>query len=123
MYLGYFIVFCYYKKDMNIDKKIQSKASLAGFTTFKIGGKAKFFVEVKSKNELIAAIEWAKKKDLDFCILGGGSNVLIFDGIINKLFIRISPNGIKIKNNRIKCGAGTPLNLVLQKTIKNDLTG
>ena len=108
---------------MDISRKIQKNVSLAPLTTFKIGGKAKFFVEVKSKNELIAAAEWAKKNDLDFCILGGGSNILISDGIINKLFIKISPVSIEIKNNRIKCGAGTPLNLVIQKTIKNNLTG
>jgi len=110
---------------MNVDisKRIRKNVPLAPLTSFKIGGKAKFFVEVKSKNELVAAINWAKNKDFDFCILGGGSNVLIADGIINKLFIKINHAGLEVKNNKIKCGAGTILNIIIQKTIKNNLTG
>ena len=49
------------------------------YTTFHIGGKAKYFFVAKNKDEIIKAIEWAKDKNLPFFILGGGSNLLVSD--------------------------------------------
>jgi len=52
---------------------------LSKYTTFKIGGPAKYFFEVKDKKELISAVKFAKEKGLPFFILGGGSNLLVSD--------------------------------------------
>ncbi len=72
----------------NLDK-LQKNISLAPYTTFKIGGKAKYFYKAKSSEDLIKAIKAAKKAGLPSFILGGGSNVLVsdkgFDGLIIKL--------------------------------------
>ncbi len=108
---------------MNIKSKIQKNISLAPLTTFKIGGKAKFFVKVKSKIELVSAIEWAKNKNIDFYILGGGSNILVNDGIINKLIIKIAKGGLAIRGNAIATGAGVNFGTVVQVAIKHKLTG
>ena len=65
---------------------IQENVSLAEFTTFKIGGKARFFVRATGETEIIEALKFAEQNDLDVFILGGGSNVLIadegFDGLV-----------------------------------------
>jgi len=108
---------------MNTGIKIKKNVPLAPLTTFKVGGRAKFFVEVKDKNELLAAIEWSKKNGIGLCILGGGSNVLISDKVINRIFIKLKNTEINVKNNQIRCGAGAVLHAVVQKTIKNKLTG
>lgn len=108
---------------MNIDKKIQKNVSLSGLTTFKIGGRARFFVEVKNKEELQVAVEWAKAKNVSHYILGGGSNVLINDGLIDKLIIKISSNQIVVNKNKIIVGAGLDLGKLVQTSIKNNLTG
>ena len=46
--------------------KLQKNIPLAPYTTFKIGGKAKYFYEAKNSDELLEAIKWAKKAGLRF---------------------------------------------------------
>ena len=59
--------------------KIQRNIVLAPYTSFKIGGPAKYFTIIKNNNDLIKAVEFAKSKKLPFFILGGGSNILVSD--------------------------------------------
>ena len=73
-----------------IESKIKQNIPLAPLTTFKIGGPAKFFIEISSKQELIEILNWAKENNEEYVILAGGSNVLISDNGIDKLVIKIS---------------------------------
>jgi len=82
----------------------KKNVSLKNYTTFKIGGPAKYFYIAKNKTELIEAIKQAKKLKLPFfnserseeskfCqrqvfILGGGSNLLVSDKGFNGLVIK-----------------------------------
>lgn len=52
---------------------------LKNHTTFRIGGRARYFSEAKTKKDLIEAINLAKEMKLPFFILGGGSNLLVSD--------------------------------------------
>jgi len=47
------------------------------YTTFGVGGPADFFVLAKTKGELIEALEYAKKHQIMFTVIGAGSNILI----------------------------------------------
>jgi len=68
--------------------KFKKNVSLKNYTTFKIGGPAKYFYIAKNKTELIKAIKEAKKLKLPFFILGGGSNLLVSDKGFNGLVIK-----------------------------------
>ena len=48
-------------------------------TTLGIGGLAKKFVVVKNQEELLEAIRYAKKQQLPYLVIGGGSNLLVAD--------------------------------------------
>jgi UDP-N-acetylmuramate dehydrogenase len=108
---------------------IKKNISLASYTTFRIGGPAKFFVEVSSKDELIEALRYAKEKNSEFFILAGGSNVLVsdngFDGLVIK--IKNKKEKIKITNQNSKlfleCWAGENLVGVVNFAADNGLTG
>lgn len=103
--------------------KIQQNISLASMTTFKIGGPAKFFVEITSKEDLIEVIEWAREKQERFYILAGGSNVLISDDGIDGLVIKINNKDLLVEGETIRCGAGVELSAVVRKSLGNNLTG
>ena len=77
--------------------QIREHVSLREYTTFKIGGPARFFVEVNSIDELKEVIQFAQEKNLPFFILGGGSNVLIHDEGFSGLVIRIANMGMEWK--------------------------
>ena len=79
--------------------KIKKNISLKQYTTFRIGGLAKYFCLARNGKDVISALKWAKEKKLPFFVLGGGSNVLIS----NKGF-----NGLVIKT-------GEPLSMYISK--------
>jgi len=72
---------------------IRQDVPLALLTTFKIGGKAKYFVDVKSISEIREAISWSKTRDIELVVLGGGSNVLVSDSGIDALVVHILLEG------------------------------
>ncbi len=76
---------------------IREHVSLREYTTFKIGGDARFFVEASSVDELKEAIAFAHAKDLPFFILGGGSNILVDDEGFSGLVIHMAIVGIEWK--------------------------
>ena len=67
---------------------------LAPRTTLGVGGFARFFWEVSTEDELVAAVDWARQRGLDLCVLGGGSNVVVSDDGFPGLVIKLSIRGI-----------------------------
>ena len=76
--------------------KILKEISLAPFTTFKIGGMAKFFCIVKDQFDALQAYEFADQHKLQTLVLGGGSNMLMSDNGFNGLVMKIENSGIEI---------------------------
>ena len=115
---------------MNIKKElpeVKENVLLKNYTTFKIGGRAKYFFEAKSKEETIKAILVAKKLRLPFFILGGGSNTLVADEGFKGIVIKIKNEKLKIKNYNSKfkiiCEAGTPLAKLVFNSLQIGATG
>lgn len=108
---------------MNIQEKIQQNIPLAPLSTFKIGGPAKFFIEVKTKDDLAGAYEWAKKEKQKVYILGGGSNLLINDQGVDGLVLKFGNNKIKVKGERLDCESGAILAQAVRLAVSHNLTG
>jgi UDP-N-acetylmuramate dehydrogenase len=74
------------------DLEIREAVALAPFTTFGIGGAARYFVETATPAEVQDAVIWARERGLALFVLGGGSNLLVkdagFDGLVLKVVIR-----------------------------------
>jgi len=102
---------------------VKEDVPLSTKTTFKIGGPAKFFVLVKTKEilvRLISALDFIEEK---YFVIGNGSNVLAgdsgFDGVVMKLgFCEIIDNG-----SFIYADAGAQLGAVLKYVRARDLGG
>lgn len=98
------------------------------YTTFKIGGPAKFFCVVKDKKDLKEAQKFAQEKKLNTYFLGGGSNILFsdkgFDGLVMKVQNE-ELNVIKKDNEKIiiKCGAGVSLSKLVAFSLKKGVSG
>jgi UDP-N-acetylmuramate dehydrogenase len=56
---------------------MQENVVLAPFTTFGIGGPARWFVEARSEAEIVDAVRWARGRGVPLFVLGGGSNLLV----------------------------------------------
>lgn len=87
----------------------RENVSLSPFTTFKVGGKARFYTEASCAIELSEAFDYAEKHKLPLFIMGGGSNLLIADKGFPGMVIRIVHGGIRITGKRLEVGAGMRL--------------
>ncbi|GGA57290.1 UDP-N-acetylenolpyruvoylglucosamine reductase [Edaphobacter acidisoli] len=72
--------------------QIQESVPLAGYTTFRVGGSARCFAEVRSEDELLGAVEFASREGIGTFVLGGGSNLLVSDSGFDGLVIHIALN-------------------------------
>ena len=52
---------------------------LKPYTTFKVGGPARFFIPARSIDEVRSAVAFAQDRKLPLFTLGGGSNILVSD--------------------------------------------
>jgi len=108
---------------------IQENVPLAQYTTFKIGGAARFFCSVKNIDEVKQAVQFAHDKKISFFILGGGSNLLISDEGFAGLVIKIEIHGItkekEVKNGVeiITAGAGEMWDTFVEWTLENGFNG
>jgi UDP-N-acetylmuramate dehydrogenase len=103
--------------------EIKENVLLSSRTTFRIGGPAKYFVEVSSEAEFIEALEYAQKNHLEYFVLGGGSNVLFSDQGFNGLVIKMKIADFSIEGIVIEAGVGVPLAKVVRGAIENELSG
>lgn len=113
--------------------KFKNDINLSEFSTFKIGGNAKYFFEAKNQKDLVEAVKEANNADLAFFILGGGSNVLFadegYDGVIIKIKNQISSiekicrSGDSQSKCLIYADAGVLLKDLVGYCIENGLAG
>jgi UDP-N-acetylmuramate dehydrogenase len=97
-----------YNKFM-ISEKIIKNYPLAQLSTFKIGGNAEFFIEIREKDELMESIVWAGSEGLKISLIGGCSNVLISDKGVKGLLIKIAYKESRIEGEFAAAGAGANL--------------
>ncbi len=105
---------------------LQSLVSLANFTTLRVGGKAEFFAEPNSPNELQLLINWANTEKIPCQVLGAGSNLLVNDTTLQGLSVCTRKlNGAKVNgdNGLVKAFAGEPLPSLSRRAAKEGLHG
>ena len=124
---------------MKIEKElpgVKKNILLKNYTTFRIGGPAKYFFQAKTKSDLILAVKIAKKFRLPFFVFGGGSNLLVSDKGFKGLVIKIQNSKFEILNgarrrregggrvsSKIFTEAGTLLGQLVNATTRVGLTG
>jgi UDP-N-acetylmuramate dehydrogenase len=102
---------------------VKENEILAPYTTFKIGGPAKYFLIVQKIDELERALHLVQTYQIPFFILGGGSNVLVSDKGFEGLVIKCQLNNLKKEGNDFWVGAGVLLGRLVNEAAKSGLSG
>lgn len=99
--------------------------SLAGYTTFRIGGEADYFVEPTDIDDVINIVKYADKQGIPYYIMGNGSNILISDEGIKGIVINLENafNYLKHENGMIISGAGVKIAKFVDYCIQNSYAG
>lgn len=72
---------------------LRRDVSLAPYNTFGIAARARAFVEVRSESELAALIALPEWRDGPRLVIGGGSNLLFVDDVVDGVVARIAIRG------------------------------
>lgn len=94
-------------------------------TSFQIGGPADVMVIPSSEEELIKSVKICRANKLKYFVMGNGSNLLVRDGGIRGVVIKINGNfdKIEIKKNIISVQAGALLSTTSKQALKHSLSG
>ncbi|MBO7358938.1 MAG: UDP-N-acetylmuramate dehydrogenase [Clostridia bacterium] len=94
-------------------------------TSFKVGGNADVYFEPASADELICAISAAKEACAPFTVIGNGSNLLVKDGGIRGLVIRLGEvfSDVSVNGLALSAQAGAALAKLALTAQEHALTG
>ena len=74
--------------------KIRENVPLSELTTMRLGGPAKYVIEIENESEIPDAYAFAKEKNLPTFILGAGANTIAKDEGFNGVILRYIETGI-----------------------------
>lgn len=94
-------------------------------TSFKIGGPVDILVIPDNVDEIIQSVKLCRDQQLDFKIIGNGSNLLVKDKGIRGIIIKIADNlkKIAVKEDKMIVEAGALLSTVSKFALRNSLSG
>ena len=105
-------------------ERVRRNAPLAPVTTFKVGGPADWLVDLHGSGPVRRAVALAIEGGLPVTVLGGGSNVLVADGGVRGLVIRIRGGDVTASGPALVCAdAGVTINGLVRWTINRGLGG
>lgn len=102
---------------------------MAKHTTFKIGGPADGLAAPQSLEQLKALVQWAQQNNTAYMILGGGTNLLVREGGIRGLVIRLDQLAgqvtWKVNASRVEvtAGVGIPTKRLCALSLKHGWQG
>src|SRR3990167_7854358 len=102
---------------------VRENVPLAPLTTFKIGGPARYFVDVHNEEEMKAALAWARERGTRCVVLAGKSNILVPDEGLNALVISIASETFSFAGTELAADAGCNLLSLIRAAGEKSLGG
>jgi UDP-N-acetylmuramate dehydrogenase len=96
---------------------------LSKYTTLKVGGPAQLFLEVRSRDKFVEALNFLSGEGVPFIILGGGSNLLFSDAGYEGVVIKNLTANLELVNNVIEADSGVIFGKLTNLAVQNSLSG
>lgn len=106
-------------------ERILPGAPLSRYTTFRVGGPADVLVQIASADEVSVALRAARRAGVPVTVIGNGSNLLVRDGGIRGLVLRIASafSAIRREGSCLYAEAGASLSACAQAAQREGLSG
>ncbi len=111
--------------DLKENYEIYIDESMKKHTSFKTGGNADILVKPKSVEEIINLINYFKQNDIEYIVIGNGTNLLVKDSGIRKAVIKIGKSfgSYKVEGEYITASSGMPVIALSKFATENSLSG
>lgn len=104
-------------------------ATLAAWTTLRVGGAPRRLVHATTTDALIEAVTEADRRGEPLVVLGGGSNVLVADEGFDGTVVRVATRGVTIESEdrcggvHVRAAAGEPWDDVAELSVRHGWAG
>ncbi|MBE6049234.1 MAG: UDP-N-acetylmuramate dehydrogenase [Clostridium sp.] len=106
------------------ENEIMIDENMSNHIYFKVGGPADILVSPSSIDQLRETLTICKENNIPYYIIGNGSNLLVKDGGIRGVVIKlVNLNKLQSRGNFIKAEAGVLLKDVSKRAVEESLTG
>lgn len=102
---------------------IRENVNISSLTTMRLGGPARFLIEIEKEEDLGDALDFAREKNLKIFILGGGANTLGHDEGFDGVILKNVMTGISDENGTITAMGGEEWDKVVEFTTDRGYTG
>lgn len=106
--------------------KIKPGEPLREYTCFKIGGRAKLFIEPYDTEDLKLLINHSNRYNIPILVIGAGSNILVSDSGVKAIVIKLnSPpfRKISLKGDLLEAGSAVTLGTLTQAALRQGMGG
>lgn len=115
------------EKCISEESKIYKNELMSKHTSFKVGGMADIFINARTEQDIKSILEYANKNEIPITVIGNGSNLLVRDGGIRGIVLRIDIQDFNIDQINdeyiITVGAGVKNGFVAQKLLIEEIEG
>lgn len=113
------------KLGSRVKGQVLAQASMKNFTTWRVGGPADLLVVPHEKNDVREVLAFAGEFDLPVTVIGNGSNLLVLDGGIRGLVLKIGSglNSVLIKGDLLVAEGGALLPALARQACSAGLSG
>ena len=104
--------------------RLEVDVSLKNYNTYKINTSAKYVLHPKDIDNLISFLHYAKDNNIEFIVLGNGSNVILSDTSYPSVIIKLDMmNKIKYENDLVIAESGVMMPLLCRDIIRHGYEG
>ena len=110
-----------------LSENVKYNIPMKNYTSFKIGGPAEYFVQIKNVEELQEALKIYQQTKEPLTIIGNGSNLLVNDNGIKGIVLQINIKKLEIQEEKdsikVIVGSGNKLGELDQKLAQKEIAG
>lgn len=106
-----------------VGSRLLENEPMSKHTNFRIGGSAKWFVEIRSLDELTRVLAVSHEHGLATFVFGGGSNLLVSDNGFDGIAIKMAMRTYDIQGTRVRTDAGVLSSGLARATANAGLKG
>lgn len=111
----------------NNNNNILKNEPMSKHTSFKIGGMAEYFLKIQDEDELLNVLKLCNQENINFQIVGNGSNILVTEKGIKGFVIKLEMKKYSIEENNeycfIRVDSGMSLAEIAMIAYKNGYSG
>jgi len=109
----------------NLKGELYCSEPMKKHTTWRVGGPADILIVPKSKADVAFVTSYAGKHSIPLYVIGNGSNILVLDGGIRGIVLKLAGglNQVNVAGNKVIAEAGIRLPALAKKVLQHGLSG